>query len=210
MDAFGWEEKDGYKLASTTLRVPRAAVVHRIGKLNGVAQQHYYFGDPNSFPEIPRRAAYEAFDPKLSAINDILAKAQTSRPDSREFEAAMPWLFWMLGFAPVHIGGLPRLRDVPDFIVSIPNGNMAVVECTVGLLKDDDKLPKLHDRVQAVRRNLDTSSTRHVRVLPIIITAKLAEEVRPDMEQAENWEVSRRDSRRGSAAARQNPISAKR
>jgi hypothetical protein len=62
---------------------------------------------------------------------------------------------------------------------------MAVVECTVGLLKDDDKLPKLHDRVQAVRRNLDTSSTRHVRVLPVIITAKLADEVRPDMEQAE-------------------------
>ena len=184
VDAFIWEVKEGYKLASATLQVPLAAVVHGLASYNGVAQQHYYFGDPTSFQN-PRRAGYEAFDPKLSALIDILAKAQTSRPDSRDFEAAMPWLFWMLGFAPAHIGGLPRTRDAADFIVSTPLGNMAVVECTVGLLKDDDKLPKLHDRVQAVRRNLDTSSTRHVRVLPVIITAKLAEEVRPDMEQAE-------------------------
>jgi hypothetical protein len=117
-------------------------------------------------------------------LNDILSKGQISR-DSRDFEAAMPWLFWMLGFAPAHIGGFPRFRDAADFLVSTPSGNLAVVECTVGLLKDDDKLPKLHDRVQAVRRNLDTSSTRHVRVLPMIITAKSAEEVRPDIEQAE-------------------------
>jgi hypothetical protein len=183
-DAFEWSEKDGHKLASTSMHIPLAAIVHGIVSYNGVAQQHYYFGDPASFQN-PRRAAYEAFDPKLSTINDILAKAQTSRPDSRDFEAAMPWLFWMLGFAPAYIGGLPRMRDAADFIVSTPSGNMAVVECTVGLLKDDDKLPKLHDRAQAARRNLDTSSTRHLRVLPVIITAKLAEEVRPDMEQAE-------------------------
>jgi hypothetical protein len=183
-DAFVWESKEGFKLASTTLHVSLAAVVHGLACYNGVAQHHYYFGDPRSFQN-PRRAGYEAFDPKLSVIKDTLGKAQTQRPESRDFEASMLWLFWMLGFAPAHIGGLPRTGDAPDFIVSTPNGNMAVVECTVGLLKEDSKLPKLHDRTQAVRRNLEISSTRHVRVLPVIITAKLAEEARPDMEQAE-------------------------
>ena len=183
-DTFKWEQRDGFQFGTATFAVPQAAVVHGLANYNGVAQHHFYFGDPSSFQN-PRRAAYEAFDPKLSAVMDILAKAQTSRPEAREFEAAIPWLCWMLGFAPAHIGGLPRTRDAVDFIVATPNGNLAVVECTVGLLKEDGKLPKLHDRVQAVRRNLDTSSTRHVRVLPIIVTAKSAEEVRPDLEQAE-------------------------
>jgi hypothetical protein len=178
---FEWEDRGEYQLGYKELVVPKAAIVHALASYNGVALQHYYFGDPESFQN-PRRAAYEAFDPRLNMLNDILSKGQISR-DSRDFEAAMPWL--MLGFAPAHIGGFPRFRDAADFLVSTPSGNLAVVECTVGLLKDDDKLPKLHDRVQAVRRNLDTSSTRHVRVLPMIITAKSAEEVRPDIEQAE-------------------------
>ncbi len=182
-NVFEWEDKGDYRLGSKQLAVPKAAVVHALASYNGVALQHYYFSDPDSFQN-PRRAAYESFDPRLSMLNDILTKSQGSR-DARDFEAAMPWLFWMLGFAPAHIGGLARSRDAADFLVSTPSGNLAVVECTVGLLKDDNKLPKLHDRAQAVRRNLDTSSARHLRVLPVIMTAKSAEEVKPDIEQAE-------------------------
>jgi hypothetical protein len=87
-DAFVWETRDGLKFRSTTMQVPLAAVVDGLASYNAVAQHHYYFGDPTSFQN-PRRAEYEAFDPKLSVIKDTLAKAQTSRPDSREFEAAM-------------------------------------------------------------------------------------------------------------------------
>ncbi len=184
--AFAWEDRDGLKVGTAKFSVPRAAVVHAIATYAGMAQQHYYFGDPNSFQN-PRRAAYEAFDSKLGNLSDILVKAQTGR-ESKNFEAAIPWIFWMLGFAPIHIG-LPRLGEVSDAILAAPNGNLAVVECTVGLLKDDDKLPKLHDRVQAVRRNLDTSSMRHVRVLPVIVTAKSLEEVQPDMEMAEKFGI---------------------
>lgn len=185
---FTWKEVDGIKRGSIEFPVPRAAVVHAIACYNGVAQQYYSFGDPNSFQN-PRRAAYEAFDPKMASFYDILAKSIETRPDSKSFEAAMPWLFWMLGFGPAHIGGLPRTSDSADFLVATPKGHLAVVECTVGLLKDDDKLPKLHDRVQAVRRNLDASNMRHVHILPVIITAKTAEEVRPDMEQARKLRI---------------------
>jgi len=176
--------EDGVRIGAATISVPRAAVVHAFACYDGVVYHHYFFGDPNSFQN-PRRAAYEAFDPKLETLSDILARAQGPRPESKDFEAAMPWMFWMLGFSPAYVGGPPRMRDAPDFLVSTPNGNVAVLECTVGLLKDDSKLPKLHDRAEAVRRNLNTSSTRHLRVLPVIITAKTVEEIRPDLEQAE-------------------------
>ena len=144
-EAFDWEkDQNGYKLGKTELTVPKAAVVHGLVSYNGIVQHHYYFGDPNSFQN-PRRAGYEAFDPKLSVIHDILAKSQNMR-GSREFETAMSWLFWMLGFAPAYLGSFPDSNNAADFLASAPNGNIAVVECTVGLLKDNDKLPKLHDR----------------------------------------------------------------
>lgn len=183
-DAITWGEKGSTQRGAVTFHVPRAAVVQAFATYNRVVQQHCFFTDANSFLN-PRRAAYEAFDPKLAEFNAILSKSRESRPDARDFEAAMPWLFWMLGFSPAHIGGLPRTRDAADFLMATPSGNLAVVECTVGLLKDDNKLPRLHDRIQAVRRKLDTPGMRHIRILPVIITAKSAEEVRPDIEQAE-------------------------
>lgn len=178
-----WSDQEGYKLGNVEFTVPRAAVVHATAVYDGIAQQHYYFSDPNAFQN-PRRAAYEAFDAKCALFDDILSRAQSSKPDSREFEAAMPWLFWMLGFAPSSLVGVRQMSNAPDTLLCTPKGNIAVVECTVGLLKDDSKLTKLHDRVQAVRRNLEHSSTRHLRVLPVMVTAKSVEEVRPDLDQA--------------------------
>ena len=96
----------------------------------------------------------------------------------------MPSLFWMLGFAPSTLSAAKQLSNAPDTILFTPSGNIAVVECTVGLLKEDSKLPHLHDRAQAVRRSLEQSNTRHLRVLPVIVTAKSAEEIRPDRDQA--------------------------
>lgn len=48
-------------------------------------------------------------------------------------------------------------------------------------------MSSLHERAQAVRRSLDTSNNRHIRILPIIITSKTRDEIQPDVEQAERW-----------------------
>jgi hypothetical protein len=187
-DALEWRSEDGICIGTAKLDVPRAGVVHAYALYDGIVYHHYFFGDPKSFQN-PRRAAYETFDPQLGIMNDIFSKARTLKPDSKDFEAAIPWLFWMLGFAPAYIGGPPRMREAMDFLASTPNGHIAVVECTTGLLKDDSKLQRLHDRTEAVRRNLDSSSTRDVRVLPVIVTAKTVSEIKPDIEQAEKLGV---------------------
>lgn len=181
---FEWKNVDDVQLGTATIAVPKAGVVHAFAKYDSIVYHHYYFGDPTSFQN-PRRAAYEAFDPKLEVLYEILSKTQGPKRDSREFEAAMPWLFWMLGFAPAYVGGPPRMREAADFTMATPNGHLAVVECTIGILKDDSKLSKLHDRTEAVRHNLDATSIRHVRVLPVIIAAKSRIEITPDLEQAE-------------------------
>ncbi|MGY3354819.1 hypothetical protein ACVWZK_001482 [Bradyrhizobium sp. GM0.4] len=66
---------------------------------------------------------------------------------------------------------------------------MAVVECTTGLLRADNKLPNLVQRAASVRRQLDQSNNRHVRLLPLIATALTREEVKADIEQAERLGV---------------------
>ena len=76
-------------------------------------------------------------------------------------------------------------QDAADLIATTPNGHFAVIECTTGLLKADNKLPLLYDRSQAVRRALETSAHNQLRVLPMIVTTKSREEIMPDLEQAE-------------------------
>jgi hypothetical protein len=88
---------------------------------------------------------------------------------------------WLLGFSVAQLGGTPRTQDAADIIATTPNGHFAVIECTTGLLKADNKLPLLHDRAQAVRRALESSAHNQLRVLPVIVTTKSREEIKPDL-----------------------------
>jgi len=95
----------------------------------------------------------------------------------------------MLGFGVAHLGATTRTQDFADIILTTPTGNVAVVECTTGLLRADNKLPDLIHRTAAVRRQLDQSNNRHLRLLPVIVTTLTKEEVKADLEQAEKLGV---------------------
>jgi hypothetical protein len=110
-------------------------------------------------------------------------KAKGNRAPSRDFEAYVSWLFWMLGFATAHVGQVQT--EAPDTIMATPNGHIAVVECTTNFL-DTTKLGKLHARAQTIRSALDASSARDVHVLPVIVTALSTDGVHAEMiEQAQ-------------------------
>jgi hypothetical protein len=132
-----------------------------------------------------RRAVYETFDPKLQNLQAIISGAQSRGQDARNLEAAVAWLSWMLGFGVAHLGAIPKAQDAPDLVIATPAGHFAVVECTTGLLKAENKLALLHSRAAAVRRSLDASSNTIQRVLPVIVTSRTRSEVAPDIEAAE-------------------------
>jgi hypothetical protein len=134
----------------------------------------------------PRR---QAFDPDFAIIRDVVAKAQGKHPEARTFEAAVGWIFWMLGFSPVHVGAMAKISEVPDHLVVTPAGHYAVVECTTGLLKAENKLAILHDRSEAVRRALQNSDHGYQKVIPVIVTTKTRNEVAVDLDQAERLGV---------------------
>jgi hypothetical protein len=187
-DKFHWNATPDHQSGTIEFAVPRAAVLHCIAVYSGVAQKYYWVADPATFQNA-RRAAYEAFDPGIESLKDIFSKAQGRGAEARNFEAAISWLFWMLGFGPAHLGGTPRTQEAADLVMCTQSGNFAVVEVTTGLLKAENKLALLHDRTQSMRRNLDASNNRHLRMLPVIVTSKTQEDIRPDLEQAEKWGI---------------------
>jgi hypothetical protein len=187
-DAMQWTEETGFCRGQATIEVLSAAVVNCAVSYAGITQSHYWLTDPERVQN-PRRAVFETFDPKLENLKAIIANAQGRGQDARDLEAAVAWLLWILGFNVAHLGGTRRTREAADLVVTAPAGHFAVVECTTGLLKAENKLSLLHDRAEAVRRSLAASNNAYLRVLPIIVTSKGIAEIKPDVEAAEKLSI---------------------
>lgn len=176
-----WSKESSGLHGEVAVDVPPAAVVNAVVNYCGIAQNHFWFGDPNAFQN-PRRAVYEAFDPSLASLKELLSNVK-GKGDARQFESVIAWLLWMLGFGVNHLN-TPNMSEAVDLIAATPSGNYGVVECTTGLLNANNKLSKLHDRAEAVRRSLTASNYSLLKVLPVIVTTKLKDEIKPDLEQA--------------------------
>jgi hypothetical protein len=182
-----WKDAETYWMGTKEISIPKAAILQCIASYDGIAQHHYWVGDATT-AQNSRRAAYETYDRRLEKLQEILMRENSRGQDARDFEAAIAWLLWILGFGVVHLSAT-RSSDGPDLIATAPSGHIVVVECTTGLLKTDNKLPQLYERAQAMRRSLDASGNSHVRVLPLMVTAKKRGDVVAELEQAERHGV---------------------
>lgn len=188
-DAMDWVEEERFLEGSFKIDTPSTAVVHGIVSYAGLAQNFYWMADPSTYQN-PRRAVYEAVDPKLAILNEILEKAGERGFGARELETAVGSLLWMIGFSINHLGGTARLQEAADLLVTTPSGNIALIECTTAHLKPDTKLPLLASRVLAVRKNLDATFNRHVDVLGIVVTSLSRADVDAEIERAHKLGVS--------------------
>lgn len=172
-----WSEVDNVELGEATLEVPTAALIHAHACYAGTAYNSFWFSDPDH-SQNPRRASYEASDKGLEKLEAYLRNAGKQ---ARDLEVAVAWLFWLLGFNPVHLGNLPQMSNAADVLAATPQGHFAVIECTTGVLKADHKLTHLVNRSAAVRAQLAHSNYQQLHVLPVIFTTKTREEVAADL-----------------------------
>ncbi len=179
-----WKAVETIQRGEVEIDVSSGAVIHCIANYNSEAQHHYWVADPTTVQN-PRRAVHQAFDDKLEAMQDLLYKSQWRGFQARDFEAAVAWLLWILGFNVTHLGGTQQTSEGPDLIAATPQGHLMVLECTTGILKTDNKLSKLIDRTEKVRQCLASSGNSHLKVLPVIVTNKTREEVKADLELAQ-------------------------
>jgi len=178
-----WRKKNAVQSGVVDVRVPSGAVLQCFANYAGEAHHYFWVTDQSTAPN-PRRAVHQAFDDELEILQELL-KTHGKGREARDFESAIAWLLWMLGFSVTHLGGTPKTSDALDLIATTPQGHFLVIECTTGLLKAENKLPNLIDRAEKVRKSLANSGNGHLKVLPVIVTNKTREEVKADLEQAE-------------------------
>jgi hypothetical protein len=167
---------------SIEIDIPAGAILHCFANYSGESHHSYWVSDPST-AQNTRRAVHQLFDDKLEVLQDLLLNTSKGR-DARDFESAIAWILWMLGFSVTHLGGTPKTSDALDLIATTPRGNFFLIECTTGILKAD-KLANLAERAEKVRRGLMQSGNGHLKVIPAVVTNKWRDEVKSDSEAAE-------------------------
>jgi hypothetical protein len=179
-----WIDRDLAAIATAEIAIPAGSVIQCIASYADEAHHFQWRADPTTFLN-PRAAILSLADPSSALVQAYL------RPDvplkgtaASDFETAVSWLLWALGFSVALFGTHSKTRDAFDVVATTPRGDFLVVECTLGLLRADSKMSKLSARTANVRESLAASNMKHLRVLPVIVTAMTGEQVDADMGQA--------------------------
>lgn len=143
--------------------------------------------DPKKHSD-PHHAAYQALDPDFETIKEILLKPDKNRSDT--FESAVSILFTLLGFSSVNYGRIPKLQDGADIIAVTPSGRVAIVECTIGLPNQKDKMAKLAQRTTLIRKNVIEAGFSASEIQPVIVTPLARNEVAVDIPMARDHSIA--------------------
>lgn len=180
---FQWTSIGDMQIGTHHMAVDAAALLHCYGIYNKVAQTHWFVSDPANFQNV-RRVLIEAIDPGLAIAAEFLGRVRSKGQNARDLEVAVAWLFWMHGFSTVQLGTTARTQEFSDLILMSPQGHVAIVECTTGLLKADNKMPKLVARSSSVRERLNHTGNSHVKLLPVMVSSLPRAELQADLDQA--------------------------
>jgi hypothetical protein len=176
-----WSERDIGLIGTGEFEVPAGSVVQCIASYAGEAHHVQWRADPTTFLN-PRAAILSLVDPSNSLVKSYLTPDIPPRGKAADdFESAIGWLLWTLGFSVASFGMHSKTRDSFDVVATTPHGDFLIVECTLGLLRADSKLSKLAARSINVRDALSASNMKHLRVLPVMVTAMTIDQIAADL-----------------------------
>ncbi|OJY56600.1 hypothetical protein [Thiobacillus sp. 0-1251] len=167
---FQWSDRGTLRYGTTDVPVPQGSVVQCFASYSGHLQHHGWIADPDTFPNV-RRVLHHGFDSNLEGLKTYLFDEKHQEKNSRDFEVGVSNLLFMLGFSVDPLIG-KKLESGPDIVATTNNGDVVLVECTINQINKDGKLGKLVDRAEVIRSHLDNSAYGHLRVLPVIVTAR--------------------------------------
>jgi hypothetical protein len=174
-----WAPDGDNYIGTIELTVAEGALIDCAVSYRGETQHQAWITDRTAVQN-PRRAAFEPSDADLLNMQSLLCGDDGKH--GRGFEAAVAWLFWMLGFSPTHLCNSKHHEDAPDILVEC-GGGLAVVECSIGQLKAD-KRSNLQARCIAIKESLATAGSRETVVLPVLVTRFNEEQASTDLEDA--------------------------
>lgn len=179
----GLQWRQNGDIRTGTCRVPTgdSSLLQAFLSYEGVCLHQWWVMDPQKRLN-PRHAIHQIFDQDLEILKRMLLRPEADKP--YEFENAVSALLSMLGFSVVNYGRIPKLQRGPDIIAVSPSDHIGVIECTVGLLDENDKLAKLVQRTKLVREKLNEAGYSHLQLQSVIVTPLSRDEVAANLETA--------------------------
>lgn len=184
---FKWQKKKGINIGTWRKSVGDAHLIQTFLSYAGVSLHQWWVADPLKRLN-PRQAIHQTFDTDMSSLRQMLFEPKNDQ--DYVFESAVTTLLGLLGFSVTNYGRAPKLQDGPDIIALAPSGNVAVVECTIGLLDNKDKLAKLVQRSTGIREKLNQAGHSFLQVQPVIVSSLSREGVAKDMETAGKYDIA--------------------
>lgn len=186
-ESFTWQERENLLEGSVTLDIGRLDIIQCFANYNDVTYSYYWVSDPSERRNI-RASAISTFDKDFGFLKSGLFP-DDGKPRSREFETAIHFLFWSLGFSVVQLDAPNGLNEAPDFLMTDDAGRLLVVECTTGRIGANDKLDKLAERHRRLERRLEETGDGHVETAAIIVTRLPSAETKHDADKASTLAV---------------------
>lgn len=166
---FLWSDEEIFSTGEISIPVKMSDTLLCFANFNKINYGHYWLRDPSSTNNA-RHSTFSAFDPELSVIREYLFPKTTGKTKSREFEIGVHWLFWMMGFSPIMLDAQHGLSEVPDNLLCDSLGRFILLESTVDRVSNKEKLEKLAQRHQQLRKQLHAHELDHVESVPTIVT----------------------------------------
>jgi|CXWL01.1.fsa_nt_gi hypothetical protein len=180
-DKLSWKKEGFFQDGTVCIALEDVPVLQAFVSYAGLAVHQWWVTDPNKAFNI-RKAAYEPYDNKLEVIRKFLAALGNNK--SEDFETGIALLLYLLGFSIAHMGTTKLLSEGPDILASAPSGNILILECTIGLLNEGNKLAKLARRTSLIKEKLMAAGYGHLIIQPVIATALVRNSVQAELEEA--------------------------
>ena len=185
--ALDWRQEGDIKIGTHRMPVGVASLLQVFVSYAGVSHHQGWVTDPQKRLN-PRHAIHQVFDEDMELLRRMLLKPETDKP--YVFENAVTTLLNLLGFSVSNYGRIPKLQKGPDIIAISPAGDVGVVECTVGLLDENDKLAKLVQRARLIRDKLSSAGYEFLQVQAVVVTPLSRDEVTANLEAAGKHDIA--------------------
>lgn len=180
-DKLSWKKEGFFQDGTAKVTLNDVPILQAFVSYAGVATHQWWVTDPKKSFNV-RKAAYEPYDTNFEVIKKFLAAQGNSK--SEDFETGIALLLYLLGFSVAHMGTTKLLSEGPDMLASTPSGNLLVIECTIGLLNEGNKLAKLTRRTISIKEKLMAAGHSHSTVQPVITTALMRSSIATELEDA--------------------------
>ena len=182
-----WRQENDSKIGICRVAIAEASVLQAFLSYAETSLHQWWITDPQKRLN-PRHAIHQIFDEDLELLKQMLLKPETDKP--YVFEGAVSTLLNLLGFSVSNYGRIPKLQKGPDIIAVSPSGHVGVIECTMGLLDENDKLAKLVQRTKLIKEKLTVTGYGFLQIQSAIVTPLSRQEVSANLDTAGKHDIA--------------------